>query len=112
MKDLFDITPRPNGSAFDVKLNALHPVFAGHFPANPVLPGICSLMIVRECAERATGREMRYDVIQRSKFLAAITPDTQITVVVNMSEPNLLESVIVDAEGTAMVKLKATMMPR
>ena len=32
--------------AFRVRLDAAHPVYAGHFPGNPVLPGVCTLQIV------------------------------------------------------------------
>lgn len=34
---------------FRVRLDAAHPIYAGHFPGNPVLPGVCTLQIVREC---------------------------------------------------------------
>lgn len=46
--------------AFRVRLDAAHPVYAGHFPGNPVLPGVCTLQIVRECLERGTGRRHRF----------------------------------------------------
>ena len=60
--------------AFRVRLDAAHPVYAGHFPGNPVLPGVCTLQIVRECLERGTGRRHRFTAIRECKFLGMVVP--------------------------------------
>lgn len=60
--------------AFRVRLDASHPVFSGHFPGNPVLPGVCTLQIVRECLARGTGRRFRYTAIRECKFLGMVVP--------------------------------------
>ena len=31
-----------------VKLNSNHEIFSGHFPDNPILPGVCALQIAKE----------------------------------------------------------------
>lgn len=60
--------------AFRVRLDASHPVYKGHFPGHPVLPGVCTLQIVRECLNRATGRRFRYAAIRECKFLGMVVP--------------------------------------
>ncbi len=109
MKRLYEIVSDGEDGIFEVRLNPGHAVFQGHFPGNPVLPGICSLMIVRECASRMAGRPLEYASVRESKFLAAITPDNHLTVDLKLSNDNgdyLLAATICCGE-TTMLKLKA-----
>jgi len=88
MRGLYEILPRTNGleganafeGAFEVQVAAEHAVFGGHFPGNPVLPGVCTMMIVRECASLAAGRPLRYAAVGECKFTAAIAPGDLLTV--------------------------------
>ena len=34
-----------------IKLNPEHPVYQGHFPGHPVVPGVCLLQLIKECEE-------------------------------------------------------------
>ena len=36
-------------------LNAEHPIFKGHFPNNPVTPGVCMMQIVKNLTVQITG---------------------------------------------------------
>lgn len=60
--------------AFRVELDTSHPVYRGHFPGHPVLPGVCTLQLVRECLDRGTGRRFRYAAIRECKFLGMVVP--------------------------------------
>jgi 3-hydroxyacyl-[acyl-carrier-protein] dehydratase len=31
-----------------VDINVSHPVFGGHFPERPILPGVCSIHLIKE----------------------------------------------------------------
>ena len=59
------------------QLDASHPIFAGHFPGNPLVPGAYLLAIVIEQA-RARLREMGSDRspvgVRAVKFLAPVRP--------------------------------------
>jgi 3-hydroxyacyl-[acyl-carrier-protein] dehydratase len=57
-----------------VKINGQHPVFLGHFPEQPVVPGVFTLQMVKECLEQALGRPVRFTVIQNCKFSNVMTP--------------------------------------
>lgn len=95
---------------FEVRLDPGHAVFAGHFPGNPVLPGICTLMIVRECASRMAGRALRFASIKESKFLAAITPEAIPVVRLRLAEDDDVGRALdatVCCNETTMLKLKA-----
>ncbi|MFQ7386709.1 MAG: hypothetical protein ACLRM8_02525 [Alistipes sp.] len=50
MQDLFtsidNYLAQEGHYAFRVRLDASHPVYRGHFPGHPVLPGVCTLQLV------------------------------------------------------------------
>ena len=78
MQDLFtsidNYLAQEGHYAFRVRLDASHPVFRGHFPGHPMLPGVCTLQLVRECLNRGTGRRFRYAAIRECKFLEMVVP--------------------------------------
>lgn len=56
-------------------LNRESDIFKGHFPNNPVVPGVCSVQIISELAEIIAGRELRLVHGNNIKFTAMINPD-------------------------------------
>ena len=99
------------------RLDAAHPVYAGHFPGNPVLPGVCTLQIVRECLERGTGRRHRFTAIRECKFLGMIVPqaDTLLDIDIRLADDGTaakkVTCVVTNNEKTVL-KLKATATPK
>src|SRR5688500_7471431 len=63
-----------NSVSAELELNALHPVFQGHFPGMPVVPGVCQMQMVKEILEAVSGRETRLVKADNMKFLAVINP--------------------------------------
>lgn len=57
-----------------VRLNEQHPVFAGHFPGQPVVPGVFTLQVIKECIAYALEKEVRFTTIQNCKFSRTILP--------------------------------------
>ena len=49
-----------------------HPSLAGHFPGNPVVPGVLLLDRALEALDRSSGR--RVASLQRVKFVSALRP--------------------------------------
>ncbi len=97
--------------SFEVALNRAHRVFEGHFPGNPILPGACTLRIIKACAAVIVGREVRYATIDQCKFTAVVVPDdTPIRVHIQLSEQILRATV--EFRGTVVVKLKSTITTR
>ncbi len=114
MKGLYEISPCAEEGLFEVRLNPGHDIFEGHFPGNPVLPGVCSLMIVRECASRMAGVPLRYASVRESKFLAAITPENRLDIRLKLTEEgdNHQLSATINSGDTTMLKLKADLLER
>ncbi len=58
-----------------IRLLAGHPVFAGHFPGNPVLPGVCIIQIINEILSMAENRELHLVKAGGIKYISFIRPD-------------------------------------
>ena len=41
-----------------IELNKDHDIFKGHFPGNPVMPGVCMLQIIKELTEKAVDKSL------------------------------------------------------
>ncbi|MCC6599872.1 MAG: 3-hydroxyacyl-ACP dehydratase [Crocinitomicaceae bacterium] len=57
-----------------VHINGHHEVFSGHFPGNPVLPGVCMIAMMREILEEYTGSRLMIREASNIKFLAVLNP--------------------------------------
>ena len=69
---------------FTIKINPDHPVYDGHFPGNPVVPGVCQVQIIKELVSAILKTDM---VIHRSdniKFLSMIVPSISPLLTVNL----------------------------
>lgn len=54
--------------------NQAHAIFQGHFPGQPVVPGVCMLQIVKEVLEKGIGKELVLLESSQMKFLQFIDP--------------------------------------
>ncbi|CAN5773942.1 hypothetical protein BH10BAC3_BH10BAC3_05100 [soil metagenome] len=54
--------------------NGTHPIFEGHFPSIPVVPGVCMMQLVKEILEQAISKKTRITKANQLKFLSLITP--------------------------------------
>jgi 3-hydroxyacyl-[acyl-carrier-protein] dehydratase len=58
----------------DLVINAGHQIFEGHFPGQPVVPGVCMMQMVKEIIERVTQKKTNLLKAGEMKFLAVIDP--------------------------------------
>jgi 3-hydroxyacyl-[acyl-carrier-protein] dehydratase len=57
-----------------LQLNAAHPIFGGHFPGQPIVPGVCMMQIVKEITTQLTGKALSLQKADFLKFLTMINP--------------------------------------
>lgn len=57
-----------------IRLNKDHSIFAGHFPAMPVVPGVCMLQIIKECLEEVSQHGVQLVKAHNIKFLNMLVP--------------------------------------
>lgn len=54
---IIHIKEREDGKqAIEIELNPGHVLYQGHFPGQPVVPGVCTLQIIKESAEHRSQR--------------------------------------------------------
>jgi 3-hydroxyacyl-[acyl-carrier-protein] dehydratase len=68
-----------------IKLNAGHPIFKGHFPGQPVLPGVCMMQMVKEVTEVYIGKKIRLLRARELKFLSFIDPVEHASIKIELS---------------------------
>ncbi|MBF6607540.1 MAG: 3-hydroxyacyl-ACP dehydratase [Flavobacterium sp.] len=59
----------------DITLNPNHPIFGGHFPGNPVTPGVCMMQIIKELTQEIVGSKLQMTSAANVKFMALINPE-------------------------------------
>jgi 3-hydroxyacyl-[acyl-carrier-protein] dehydratase len=57
-----------------LEINVKHKIFDGHFPGQPVVPGVCMVQIVKEILESVLAKETRLIRADNLKFLTVIVP--------------------------------------
>jgi len=60
-----------------ISFNASHDIFKGHFPGQPVVPGVCMIQMIKEVLEQQLEKKTDLKNAPQVKFLQLITPDIQ-----------------------------------
>ena len=58
-----------------IHLNKDNEIFKGHFPGNPVMPGVCMIQIIKELTEKAVDSSLFLNETTNIKFMAIINPN-------------------------------------
>ncbi len=58
-----------------ILINEKHEVFKGHFPGNPIMPGVCMIQIIKELTESITQSSLIIQTFSNVKFMALINPE-------------------------------------
>jgi 3-hydroxyacyl-[acyl-carrier-protein] dehydratase len=82
-----------------VLVNEKHEVFTGHFPGNPVMPGVCMIQIIKELTEQISERQLVLQSLSNVKFMALINP---------FVNPELKLDLEISETGDALIKVKNT----
>lgn len=82
-----------------VLLNREHDIFKGHFPGNPVTPGVCMMQIIKELSQEILGSSLFMKSSSNVKFMALINPD---------NNPRLDLELEISGDLTSEIKVKNT----
>ncbi|WP_028786455.1 hypothetical protein [Terrimonas ferruginea] len=109
------VQPAEAAVTAEVRFNADHAIFQGHFPGQPVVPGVCMLQLIKEITEQQTGKALFMQEAPLCKFLSVIDPLKTPKVTAQLQYTNDGARYQVNAtlsEGeTTFLKLKAVFVP-
>jgi len=64
-----------DSSSCIVVFNGSHEIFNGHFPSQPVVPGVCMMQMIKELMQRQLNKQLLLHSAGQVKFLQLITPE-------------------------------------
>ena len=95
-----------------IQLNALHPIFKGHFDQMPVVPGVCQTQIIKELLQQEVNKNLILYKGDNIKFTGMIIPTQNSKINVELSFKVVENNYEVDAklffENTIFTKFKGT----
>ena len=96
-------------STVAITINKDHQIFEGHFPNNPVTPGVCMMQIIKELTESIVGQKLFLQSSSNIKFMAIIdpnkTPDLILTLDISETEAGFKVKNISKFNDTVALKL-------
>ena len=109
-----DTVQGDNTVSHTVSFDAAHEIFNGHFPGQPVVPGVCMMEMVKELLQQQVGKSLWLRNASNVKFLQLITPDIKPSIAINWKQHD--KGYKVDAtfkhEAVALFKLSGYFEPR
>jgi 3-hydroxyacyl-[acyl-carrier-protein] dehydratase len=90
---LIDTKSDANDYSFEICIDEEHPVFKGHFPSQPVMPGVYVIDMTEKCTSSAFGKNLKMSNIESVKFLRPIIP--------NMHKRFILSLLLKDIDETS-----------
>lgn len=82
-----------------IVINKDHEVFKGHFPGNPVTPGVCMMQIIKEVSQEIAGSSLLLKSASNIKFMSLINPEVN---------PELKLELELNTTDDALIKVKNT----
>jgi len=65
----------PATTRLPLRIPANHPALPGHFPGQPIVPGVLLLDAVIEAAQHWLGTPIRLQTLTQAKFIAPLLPE-------------------------------------
>lgn len=99
LKDFYKVLSEEKASEskynITILINEKHEVFKGHFPGNPIMPGVCMIQIIKELTESITKSSLMIQSLANVKFMALInpevTPELRLELDVTITEDDLVK---------------------
>lgn len=114
INDFFHIIDKEeseNDLIYHINLNKNHKIYEGHFPEQPIAPGVCLAQIVKELCENHLGKNLRMLSSRNMKFMAVLDPskDENVSIKIIIKEESNAFSVKANCynEATSFFKIDA-----
>src|SRR5438105_15143814 len=68
-----------------IELNQEHAIYSGHFPDQPIVPGVCQIQIIKELLEDLMGKKLKMITGDNIKFTGMIIPNVNSIVNIDLN---------------------------
>ena len=103
LNDFFKINETESSASeiwAELVIDANHKIFEGHFPNQPVVPGVCMMQMIKEIIEQVLGKATNLVQAAEMKFMAVINPQ----------ENNLIQATIkYTADESGVINIQASL---
>lgn len=102
--DLYQVVAQKTTEAdssylFTLKIDPNHKIFEGHFPGQPVLPGVCQIEMVKELLSEIIGRKARLTSSGNIKYIEVVDPTRNPEILVQLTVDQQPEGIKVNASS-------------
>ena len=114
---ILDQRDSENTAEFDIKICAKHPIFEGHFPGDPITPGVCILQITCDLFSQLKQQKFFITAVKNAKFMQVIRPlenpriTFQISSQLSENQSDYELKCVVSHEDTTFAKISFTLSP-
>ncbi len=83
-------------------------VYRGHFPGEPVCPGVCNMQMIKECTETVVGKSLHQSSVSQCRLTSLMTPaqcstlDVRIDILSSSDDAYTVKASISDSNDTYM----------
>lgn len=96
---------------YSISIDSKHTIFDGHFPNNPVTPGVVQMEIVKELTGDAIGNTVGLSTMSNCKFLAILNPEenpnVEIQLKITQEDAEIKVNAVIQNENGAFLKMSA-----
>jgi len=112
LKDSFfkikQVEEKENTVHFTVSIYSGHEIFKGHFPQQPIVPGVFALQMIKECLEYIHNKKYHYSELVNCKFSNPIFPEQDRDILIECELAGSLQlKTTIKSKDTVYLTLKA-----
>lgn len=77
LNDLYTITATSSSDDIleaKIRLDQSHKIYKGHFPGQPITPGVVEIQMIKEVLGHHLNRTLELETVGRCKFLSVLDP--------------------------------------
>jgi 3-hydroxyacyl-[acyl-carrier-protein] dehydratase len=101
-----------DAGTYSILWNAAHPVFEGHFPGRPVVPGVCMMQTIQELLEKLLQQKVVLKKASNMKFLnmidPVVNPQVEVSLQYKLQENEMKVTAALKYEALTFMKFQGT----
>lgn len=101
-----------NNLLISIIIDPSHEVYKGHFPQQPVTPGVILVEMVRKILSTHTGKDLFFSAAKELKFMSPVLPEQHTQIDLSLGYEAIEEgykvACVFKSDDTVFTKLKGT----